>query len=83
MRFRMDKTLRFWVDCSYEERKHKHPNRSKADLIAEILREYERCGDAMRYLNAKGQLSWKATPWMLTRLADAEREVNDDMADVP
>ncbi len=47
------------------------------------MREYERCGDAMRYLNAKGQLSWKATLWMLSRLADAEREVEDDLADWP
>ncbi len=47
------------------------------------MREYERCGDAMRYLNAKCQLSWKATPWKLSRLADAEREVEDDLADWP
>jgi hypothetical protein len=83
MKFRMDKTLRFWVDCSYEDKKHENANHPKADLIAEILREYERCGDATRYLNAKGQLSWKATPWMLSRLGDAEREVEDDLADWP
>ena len=83
MKFRMDQTLRFWVDCSYEDKRHENPNRTRAQLIAEILREYERCGDAMRYLNAKGQIAWKASPWMLTRLADAEREVEDDMADFP
>ena len=55
MKFRMDKTLRFWVDCSYEDRKHENANRTKAELIAEILREYERSGDAMRYLNATAQ----------------------------
>ena len=81
MKFRMDKTLRFWVDCSYEDRKHENPNRARTELIAEILGEYERSGDAMRFLNAKGQIAWKASPWMLTRLADAEREVEDDMAD--
>jgi hypothetical protein len=74
----MDKTLRFWVDCSYEDRKHQHAHRPKTDLIVEILREYERHGDAMRYLNAKGQIAWKASPSMLSRLADAEREVEDD-----
>ena len=42
MKFLMDKTLRFWVDCSYEDRKHQHAHRPKADLIAEILCEYER-----------------------------------------
>jgi hypothetical protein len=83
MKFRMEKTLRFWVDCSYEDKKHENANLPRAKLIAEILREYERHGDAMRYLNAKGQLSWKATPWMLSRLADAQREVEDDLADFP
>jgi hypothetical protein len=43
----------------------------------------ERHGDAMRYLNAKGQIGWKASPAMLQKLADAEREVEDDMADLP
>jgi hypothetical protein len=83
MKFRMDKTLRFWVDCSYEDRRYENPKRMRTQLIAEILREYERSGDAMRYLNAKGRIAWKATPWMLSRLADAEREVEDDMEDFP
>jgi predicted transcriptional regulator len=59
----------------YEDKKYENANRTRAELIAEILREYERHGDAMRYLNAKGQIAWKATPLMLQRLADAEREV--------
>jgi hypothetical protein len=83
MKFRMDKTLSFWVDCSYEDKKHEILNRTRAELIAEILREYEQCGDAMRYLNAKGQIAWKASPSMLSRLADAEREVEDDLEDLP
>ena len=62
MKFRMDKTLRFWVDCSYEDRKYENANRTRAELIAEILREYERSGDAMRYLNAKGKLRGKRLP---------------------
>ncbi len=81
MKLRMDKTLSFWVDCSYEDKKYENANRTKAELMAEILREYERSGDAMRYLNAKGQIAWKASPLMLQKLADAEREVEDDMAD--
>jgi hypothetical protein len=48
----------------------------KAGRIADIGR---RLKSAMtgRYLNAKGQIAWKASPWMLSRLADAEREVQD------
>jgi hypothetical protein len=83
MKFRMDKTLRFWVDCSYEDKKYENANRTKAELIAEILREYERSGDAMRYLDHTGQIAWKASPAMLRKLADAEREVEDDLADFP
>jgi predicted transcriptional regulator len=82
MKFQMDKTLRFWVDCSYEDERYENANRTRAELIAEILREYERHGNAMRYLNAKGQIAWKASPAMLRKLADAEREVEDDMADL-
>ena len=65
MKFRMDKTLRFWVDCSYEDKRYENANRTRAELIVEILREYERSGDAMRYLNANGQIAWKTTPLML------------------
>ena len=43
--------------------------------------DYERSGDAMRYLNVEGNIAWRASPWMLSCLADAEREVEDDMAD--
>ena len=82
MNFRMEKTLRFWVHCSYEDQRYDNSDRTKNELIAEILREYERCGDAMRYLNAEGKIAWKASPSMLSRLADAEREVEDDMADL-
>jgi hypothetical protein len=83
MKLHMDATLRFWVDCSYEDKRHEDANRRpRAELIAQILREYERSGDATRYLNAKGQIAWKATPLMLQKLADAEREVRDDMADL-
>ena len=39
-------------------------------------------GDAMRYLNAKGQIAWKASPWLISRLADAEREVRQDMEEL-
>jgi hypothetical protein len=38
---------------------------------------------AMRYLNTKGKMAWKATPGMLSRLADAEQEAIDDMEDWP
>jgi hypothetical protein len=35
----------------------------------------------MRYLNVEGNIAWRANPLDESRLADAEREVEDDMAD--
>jgi hypothetical protein len=81
MKLRMTKVLRFWVDVEYEHIKHDNPRRSRAQLIAKILCEFEEAGDAMRYLNADGRVAWKATPGMLTRLADAEQEARDDWED--
>jgi hypothetical protein len=81
MKFRITKVLRFWVDVEYERIKNQPSRRPRADVIAQILRIFEDAGDAMRYLNSKGEIAWKATPGMLTRLADAEQEARDDLAD--
>jgi hypothetical protein len=81
MKLRMDKTLCFWADVAYEDIKPDHPNLTKRQLLAHILRQYEACGDAMRYLDRKSKIAWKASPWLLTRLADAERDAEDDLKD--
>jgi hypothetical protein len=83
MKFRMSKVLRFWVECELPDYQAKDPDRPRTEVIAQILRAYEESGDAMRFLNASGRISWKATPRMLSRLADAEREARDDLADWP
>src|SRR6266480_5975252 len=49
----------------------------------QILRQYERRGDAMRYLGANGKIGWKASPRFLTMLADAERDAQDELEDFP
>jgi hypothetical protein len=79
----MAKALRFWVKCEYADRHEGAPDKSGSELISQILHEFEEAGDAMRYLTADGRLAWKATPRMLTRLADAEQEAIDDMEDWP
>jgi len=81
MKLRMDRTLRFWVDVAYDDIRSEHPNRTKRQLIARILREFEGCGDAMRCLNANGTITWKASPQCLERLADAERDAEDELKD--
>jgi hypothetical protein len=81
MRFRMTKILRFWVDVEYERVKNDTTGRPRTELISQILREFEEAGEAMRYLGTKGEITWKATPGMLSRLADAEQETQDDWED--
>jgi hypothetical protein len=81
MKFHMSKTLRFSVDVEYERIKRDNAHRTKTQLISQILRRFEKAGDAMRYLDVKGRVAWKATSKMLTRLVNAEREAEDDLAD--
>ena len=83
MSFCLAKTLRFWVGCEYEQRNLGGENRAKTELIAEILRKHEEEGHAMRYLNSRGQIAWKATSLMLSKLADLQRDVDEDLADWP
>jgi hypothetical protein len=59
-------------------RQDEYADCTKSQLLAEILHDFEETGDAMRYLNSKGEVAWKATPRLLTRVADAEREARDD-----
>ena len=81
MKHRMDKTLQFWVDVACGHIKRDHPNLTKQQLVAQILREYERRGDAMRHLNKDGKITWRASPRFLSMLADAERDAEDDLDD--
>jgi hypothetical protein len=71
MKSQMDEILRFWVVLT------------KPQLLAQILQQYERRGDAMRYLNGDGKIAWKASPQFLIMLADAERDAQEDLADFP
>jgi hypothetical protein len=83
MKVRMSKTLKFWVGVACEERKARTRLKSKQSLIAEVLHEWEEAGEAMRYLRTDGKIGWKATSKMLERLADAEHDAKDELAEWP
>jgi hypothetical protein len=83
MKLRISKTLKFWVDVACEQRKARTPSESKQALIAEVLHDWEEAGEAMRYLRTDGRIGWKPTPKMLDRLADAERDAKDELAEWP
>ena len=72
MPFRMSRALKFWVEAECEQQ---DINPADDRQVAKILQEFERCGEAMRSLNRRGQVIWKASPQMLERLAAAEQEV--------
>ena len=55
VKLQMDAILRFWVDVALEHIKSDHANLTKRQLVAQILREYEQRGDAMRRLNSRGK----------------------------
>jgi hypothetical protein len=83
MKLRMDKTLRFWTAVAAEHIKSGNAKLSRCQLVAQILREYERRGDALRCLDRHGRIIWKASPRFLSMLSDAERDAHDDLADWP
>jgi hypothetical protein len=73
MPFRMSRELKFWVEVECDQQDLRKADNKE---VATILREFEHCGDAMRSLNCRGEVVWKATPQMLERLADAEKEAD-------
>ena len=81
MKYRMDKTLKFWIKCEFEMTKHKHRSVNNDEMLVSTLREFEVAGDAMRYRDIDGTIAWKATPKMLENLADAELEAEDEFED--
>jgi hypothetical protein len=80
---KMSKTLRFWIESEYPDRREENSKIEKSELLSEILCGFESCGDAMRCLNRSGEIMWKATPRMLQRLADAEREAKAEIEEWP
>ena len=83
MKIHMDASLKFWVDVEYATRRSEGNHRNRNQITAEVLREYEECGDAMRHLNPQGEIAWKPSPIMLLKLCDAEREAEADLVDLP
>jgi hypothetical protein len=83
MTIRIDKILLEIVEQAYEEahlgRIGGFPDR---DLVfSDILADLESDGDAVRYLNSKGRIAWKATPALRDYLNDLKLDAEADLAD--
>ena len=50
-------------------------------VSAEMLAELEAAGDAMRYVNPRGQIAWKVTPQLRDYLMDLQLDAEADLAD--
>jgi hypothetical protein len=52
--------------------------RNRNAVLANILAEAEAAGDAMRYLDKKGRMAWKATPKLREHLSDFQADAEAD-----
>ena len=83
MPFLMDKILREYADQAYETaRLGRNGVRTPRDRVsAEMLIELEAAGEAMRYVNPRGQIAWKATPQLRNYLMDLQLDAEADLED--
>jgi hypothetical protein len=79
----MDKILRDIVERAYEEAHLRRiggfPDRDV--VFAEVLSELESEGDAMRLVDVKGRIRWKATPELRGYLNDLKLDAEADLED--
>jgi len=79
----MDKILRQYADQAYETarlgRNGVHPARDR--VSAGMLIELEASGCAMRFVDRRGQIVWKATPRLRDYLMDLQLDAEADLAD--
>jgi hypothetical protein len=80
----MDGILNEYADQAYEaarlRRNGVHTARDR--VSARMLAELEAAGDAMRFVNGKGQIAWRATPKLRQYLKDLELDAEADLEDI-
>jgi hypothetical protein len=83
-KFRMDKIIRELVEEAWEwgHLGRDRDSGGRDQVFAETLIDLESQGAAMRYLDAKGRVCWKATPdlrdYIRDLRIDAEEELDQD-----
>jgi hypothetical protein len=83
MKFRMDKIIRELVEESWEwARLGRDRDFLDQDAVfAETLADLESDGNAMRYVDSKGRIAWKATPDLRDYLKDLRVDAEADLED--
>ena len=79
----MDKIIRELVEEAWEWARLRRIGgfTDRDRVFAEVLADLESSGDAMRYLNSKGQIAWKATPDLRDYLNDLKLDAEADLED--
>ena len=80
----MDKILREAADraCEIARLGRNGVQTTRDRVFAKVLAELEATGDAMRYVNPRGQIAWKATPNLRQYLKDLQLDAEADLEDV-
>jgi len=79
----MDKIVRELVEEAWEWARLGRSRQfgDKDRVFAEALFELESDGDAMRYVDSKGRIAWKATPDLRDYLNDLKLDAEADLED--
>jgi hypothetical protein len=78
---RLSKTLRLWVEHEASLLSDLEGAPCRSELISRVLATLERRGHAMRRLDRKGRVVWRATPKFRDHLADLEADAEADFGD--
>ena len=80
----MDQILTDYADQAFESaRLRRNGVQTTRELVsAEMLAELEAAGDAMRFVDTKGQIAWKATPSLCQYLMDLQLDAETDLEEV-
>jgi hypothetical protein len=83
MNILMDKTLRDFIEDIHEwdHLGRTDEFRHQKAVFAEILCDLESSGYAMRHLDSKGQIAWRATPDLRSYLNDLRLDAEAEMED--
>jgi hypothetical protein len=83
MKIHMDKIIRELVEEAWESTRLGRSRHfgDKDRVFSETLADLESQDNAMRYLDSKGRIAWRATPQLRDYLSDLKRDAEADLDD--
>jgi hypothetical protein len=83
MKIHMDKIIRELVEEAWESARlgRSRDFLDQNAVFAETLADLESQDNAMRYLDSKGRIAWRATPQLRDYLSDLKRDAEADLED--